>query len=133
LHSSITCIDLLDRFGELVPHIDESLRSHNLTTSSEDQQYCQNIVRIPDQIDQVLTARATDASQPVFDRPLPRTSPFPDDFDGLMGGAQFAFQSISDGPWVRFRILAVWKNYALFRQHSAGPPQLWWFAAELGR
>ena len=53
---------------------------------------------MPDQIDQVLTTRAADPGEPILDRPLPRTSPSPDDFDGLMGGAQFAFQSIGDGP-----------------------------------
>lgn len=80
----------------------------------------QYIVRVADQIDQVLTARAADAGQPVFDCSLPRTSPLPDDFDGLMGGAQFAFQSIGDGPGVRTKILAVWKNYLVLTNGYLG-------------
>jgi len=100
------------------------LRGDNLLTSGQDQQDRQHVVRIPDQIDEVLTAGATSPSQPVLGRPFPRTSPSPDDFDGLVGRAQLAFQSIGDGLGVRSRILAGWKNYALFRQHSADPPQL---------
>ena len=121
LHHSI---DLLDRFREFIPYVDELLHGHNVLTSRQDQQDRQHVVGMPDQIDQVLTAGATDAGQPILDRPLSGTGPSPDNFDGLMGGAQFAFQSIGDGPGVRSKILAVWKNYALFRQHPADPPQL---------
>ena len=109
---------------ELVSHADEILRGHSVLTSGQDQQDRQHVVGMPDQIDQVLTAGATDAGQPILDRPLSGTGPSHDNFDGLMGGAQLAFQSIGDGPGIWTEIFAVWKNYALFRQHSADPPQL---------
>ena len=35
-------------------------------------------------------------------------------FNGLMGGAQFGFQSIGDGSRVDSKFFAVWKNYAFF-------------------
>lgn len=107
-------INSLYGLHELVSHVAEMLHGHGLVASGHDQQDLQHIVGIPNQIDQVLTAGTAYPSKPVFDRPLPRTSPFPDDLHGLMGGAQFAFQSIGDGSGIRSEILAVWKNYALF-------------------
>ena len=58
------CIDLLDRFREFIPYVDELLHGHNVLTSRQDQQDRQHVVGMPDQIDQVLTAGATDAGQP---------------------------------------------------------------------
>src|ERR1700716_2742788 len=88
---------------------------------------------MPDQIDQVLPAGTTDPCEPILDRPFPRTRPSHDDFDGLVGGPQLVPQSIGDCHGVRPEILAIRKNYALFRQHSADPPQLEWLECGVDR
>jgi hypothetical protein len=80
---------------------------------------------MPYQFDNVLTAWTANSGKPILDRPLTSTGPSHNDFDGLMSRTQFAFQSICHCPGIRPKIFAVWKNYALFRQHSADPPQLW--------
>jgi hypothetical protein len=82
-------------------------------------------IRVPYQVGQVLTAGAANSSKPILDRPFSRAGPSPDGFDGLMGGTKLAFQSVGDGHRERSKILDVWKNYALFRQHPADPPRLW--------
>src|SRR5689334_4349194 len=69
----------------------------------------------------MFTAGAATAGEPVFDRPLTRAGPPHDYFGRLMSRSQFALQGISNGPGIRSKILRVWKNYALFRQHFAGP------------
>ena len=78
---------------------------------------------MPYQFDNVLTAWTANSGKPILDRPLTSTGPSHNNFDGLMSGTQFAFQSISHCPGIRPKIFAVWKNYALFRQHSEGDGQ----------
>ena len=105
--------DLINSLQELSPDFNE-LVGFRVLTPGHGEHHFQHVVGMPDEIDQVLTARATDPSKPVLDRPLARPSPSPDDFDGLMGGAQLAFQSIGDGRGYGPRFSSFGKTMPFF-------------------
>ena len=94
-------IDLVQRLGQLVSQASKPFDCCDPLPASQDQEDVQDVLRVPDQIHQVIAAWAARPGKPVLDRPLPRTSPSPDDFDRLMGGTQLTFQSIGDGSGTR--------------------------------
>jgi hypothetical protein len=67
----------MQRLGQLVSQPGKPFGCCDPLPASQDQEDVQDVLRVPDQIHQVIAARAADTGKPILDRPLARPCSIP--------------------------------------------------------